>query len=103
MEKSDSNNSSILGILVRLYWFAFGHALLLFFIISMFEHKVTVLKSIFYFLFLGLLILSRYMDVKYLDGTNAEGNKPATLEDFKSFFKVVIFIYSIIPIILFLI
>lgn len=95
MEKSDSKNSSIPGILARLYWFAFGHALLLFFIISMFD-KLTVLKSVFYFLFLGFLIASKYIDIKYFDGTTPEGDKPATMADFKSFFKIVIIVYPII-------
>lgn len=67
----------------------------------MFENKVTVLKSVFYFLFLGFLIASKYLDIRYLDGTNAEGDKPATMTDFKSFFKVVTLAYSVIFILLF--
>ena len=104
MEKSDlksvSKNSSISGILIRLYWFAFGHVTLVFFIISMFENKVTVLKSVFYFLFVGLLITSKYVDIRYFDGTNAEGDKPATMTDFKRFFSAVMTAYSVIFLIL---
>ena len=100
MEKSDlksvSKNSSISGILIRLYWFAFGHVTLVFFIISMFENKVTLLKSVFYFLFVGFLIASKYVDIRYLDGTNAEGDKPATMMDFKHFFRVVMIAYTVI-------
>ena len=96
MGKPDQNNSSIPALLTRIYWFAFGHAALIFLILSISKNKLSVFNSLLYFLFLGILIAAKYIDVKYLDGTNAEGDKPATMADFKGFFKVVMIIYTIV-------
>jgi hypothetical protein len=95
-------NTSIRAILTRIYWFAFGHVFLIYLAISLFENKPGLLKSIIYFFLIGLLVSAKYADIKYFDGKTAEGDKPATMEDFKKFIKIVIPLYSIIFIILFL-
>lgn len=100
MGKSDQNSSSIHALLTRLYWFAFGHAALIFLVLSIFKNKISILNSVLYFLLLGLLIAAKYIDVKYFDGTTADGEKPATITDFKHFLKVVIIAYAVIFLVL---
>jgi hypothetical protein len=102
MDTEISKNSSIPGILTRIYWFAFGHAFLFFLAFSFIENKPTAFKSVLYFFLFALVVFAKYADIKYFDGLNAEGNKPATMGDFKKFIKIVIPVYSVIFLILFL-
>jgi len=80
--KSESSGGC-LSILVRLTWI-FGTSLLVFGAIFIIRRDVPGPADILYWLIALGLILTRYVDIRYLKGETAD-NKPATLKHWRRY------------------
>jgi hypothetical protein len=82
-DQSSYHKSSVLNLLVRLYWFLFGYFFTLYSIKEIFYLKAQFFSfgDFLYWLSFILLIGMRFIDVKFLHGDTADGN-PATIKDF---------------------
>jgi len=63
------------GVLLRLYWIGFGNIVLLFLLIFALEREPAFpsLMDLVYFLVLVSVIGVRYVDIRFYNGTTAEG------------------------------
>jgi hypothetical protein len=69
-----------LSLLVRFFWMVIGNFILFFMAagICASENKGLGLKDAIYWVVVILLVLARYVDIKYLDGLTAQG-APASM------------------------
>jgi hypothetical protein len=84
MEKDDSAVSSPAGCLVRLFWFFGGNILLVFLLISIFNRRSFTISDLGFWIVVACLIISRYVDIRYLKGQTAEG-APATMNHWRKY------------------
>jgi len=86
-DQENQYNTSVLSIIVRIYWFALGYFFTLYSVKRIFSFKAQFFSTgdILYWLSIIMIIGVRFIDVKFLHGDTAEGI-PATMKDF--------FIYS---------
>lgn len=89
-QTSDSQESGI-GILFRLFWMAIGNAILFLFLIGIFESEKRSLglKDCIYWVIVILLLITRYVDIKYLGGLTARGS-PALVSHWYRYAAVLI-------------
>ena len=83
----DQRQDTLLGLFARIFWSLIGNIILLFLASKI--YRAQSLISIFDLLFwctVLLIILIRYVDIKYLKGVTYEG-LPATLEDWRKYVK----------------
>lgn len=77
------SSGGCLSILVRLIWI-FGASLLVFGAIFIIQGNASGLADAIFWLFTLMLILVRYVDIRYLKGETAD-NKPATLKHWRRY------------------
>ncbi len=72
---TNDKQSGGLSLLVRLYWMVIGNFILFFMVagICASENKGLDLKDAVYWIAVILLVLTRYIDIKYLGGLSAQG------------------------------
>ncbi len=94
--ENKNRHDSFAGFFIRLYWMAFGHfiTVLLIIRIAIKNPKSIMLLNILYLLNTVCLVISRYIDIRYLNGLTAE-NEPATIKDWKEY-SVKLIIFSLI-------
>jgi hypothetical protein len=73
--------------LLRGFWMVIGNAALALLLIVMVQGDwgVFSLPSIAFWMFVGLVVGARYLDVTRYKGTTSDGDRPATLIDVKRF------------------
>ncbi len=84
MDNNDSTVSSPAGCLVRLFWFFGGNILLLFLLISIFHRRSFTISDLGFWIVVGCLVISRYVDIRYLNGQTAE-SEPATMNHWRRY------------------
>ena len=84
MKDHDSAVSSPAGCLIRLFWFFGGNLLLLFLLISIFYRRSFTISDLGFWIVVVCLIISRYVDIRYLNGQTAEG-EPATMNHWRRY------------------
>lgn len=82
------SSGGCLSILVRLIWI-FGVSLLVFGAIFIIQGKAPDLADAIFWLFTLVLILVRYVDIRYLKGETSD-NKPATLKHWRRYSVMVL-------------
>lgn len=75
------SRSGRLPALVRLTWI-FGGIALIYCALSIVQHKGTVIADLFLLLLTLMLIMVRFVDIRYLKGETLD-NKPATLKHWR--------------------
>lgn len=91
MQEHKEVPGSGVGCLVRFYWLFFGNALLFFILIFIVEKRARIpsfLDAAFW-VAVGLLIVVRYVDIRYLNGQTGEG-KPATMDHWRRYAAIVV-------------
>jgi hypothetical protein len=85
--KDDHQPMSGAAALLRMYWMIIGNGALVFLAALIASHKFhTILApSVAYWAIALSLILARYVDIRHMGGENAEGNRKATMEDWKRY------------------
>ena len=78
--QANSAQESGLGMLVRIFWMMFGNLILILLLVGIFysEKRSLSLKDYIYWVIVILLIITRYVDIKYLGGLTAKGS-PASI------------------------
>ena len=71
---------SSIACFLRLFWMLIGNVILLFCAYGIVQHRSSVLSiaDAFYWAIVGSLLAARYVDIRYLYGTTADG-APATI------------------------
>jgi hypothetical protein len=90
----NQGQDSLLGLFARMFWSLIGNAILFFLAAGIYRTQTAI--SIFDIEFLGvvlLLIIVRYLDIKYLKGVTVEG-LPATMEHWRKYVKHILLISS---------
>jgi len=88
----DQRQDSLIGLFARIFWSLIGNIILAGLASKI--YRAEALLTIFDLAFWGivlLIILVRYVDIKYLKGVTYEG-LPATLEDWRKYVKYYSFI-----------
>jgi len=77
---TNSKQGGGLSLLVRLFWMAVGNFILFFMVCGIVagENKGLGLKDAVYAIVVVLLVLARYIDIRYLGGYTAQG-APASM------------------------
>jgi hypothetical protein len=85
----DRKHDSQAGCLLRIFWMLVGNAVLLFCAYGIAQHRSSVLSiaDAFYWTLVASLLAARYVDIRYLHGTTAEGS-PATLSHWRRYATV---------------
>lgn len=101
IEKSNSKNPPILALFLRLYWMVLGYlpALLVAVNILKKDNKSGIMFLVF-FLTILLIIKVRFIDIKFYNGTTADGGV-ATMKTFYSFSAKLLFGSGIFAIVLY--
>ncbi len=82
-EQKSESQRGCLPVLVRLAWI-FGGILLVFCAVFIAQGKAPVLADLVLLVFTFVLILIRFVDIKFLHGETMD-NKPATLKHWRRF------------------
>lgn len=104
MENKKNNTSSTgIGMLIRVYWMVFGNFIniLIAINIAVKKHNSIMFLTLYYFVNTTGLIISRYIDIKYLNGQTTE-YEPATMDHWKSYSIKTIGIYLVLWVIVYL-
>jgi hypothetical protein len=90
-------NASASGFLLRLYWLFGGNGLAAILALSIALQKTynSILINSIYLLTVVLLIVSRYIDVKYCAGQTAEG-EPASIKNWIQYSILAVAIYAVV-------
>ena len=74
------------GCFLRVYSMMIGHVILLFCALAIFHNRSSFLgvPDAFYWATVGSLLAVRYVDIRYLKGTTADGS-PASLADWRRY------------------
>ena len=74
------------GCFLRLFWMMIGNIVLLLCVYSVIQHRSSVLSiaDAFYWAIVGSLLAARYVDIRYLHGTTADGD-PATIAHWRRY------------------
>jgi hypothetical protein len=85
-----------LSLPVRLYWFIYGYIFTLYSINEIFQEKGLFFSKgdFLYWLSILMLVVMRFIDVKFLHGDTADGN-PATIKDFFQY-SIMLFVISLV-------
>jgi len=76
---TNDKQSGGLSLLLRLFWMTVGNFILFFIAFGIYSGKKGLgLKDGIYWIIVLLLIFTRYIDIKYLDGLTAQGT-PASM------------------------
>jgi len=77
------------GCFLRLFWMMIGNVVLLFCVYGIIQHRSSVLSiaDAFYWAIVGSLLAARYVDIRYLYGTKADGD-PATMAHWRRYATV---------------
>jgi hypothetical protein len=78
------------GCFLRLFWMTFGNVLLLACAYGITMHQTSLLSiaDVLYWAMVGSLLAARYVDIRYLQGTTADGD-PATLAHWRRYAAIV--------------
>ena len=84
-EKEQQDRHAAKGCLLRAYWMLLGNALVALFAYRIVERggAITVM-DLFYWLGAASLVIVRYVDIRFLGGTTAEG-EPAILKHWRGY------------------
>jgi hypothetical protein len=87
---------SLSGCFVRLLWMLLGNAALALLAIFIFNssQEGILLKNIAFFIIVAVIILARYLDIKYMHGQTA-GGIPATSVHFKRYAFIAVPVYVV--------
>jgi hypothetical protein len=82
--KKESTNA--VGMLLRLFWMVIGNMVLVMVAVSIIENRQTFLSiaDILYVVLVPLLIVARYLDIKFFEGATASG-EPATIKHWRKY------------------
>lgn len=97
MEDHPQSYRPATGCLVRLFWAFFGNAALFILGVYIYEQQAQAL-SIFdglYFLILAAIILSRFLDIRFLNGETVYGH-PASLRHFRKYVAVILPVFIVL-------
>ncbi len=85
----EHNKAPATGCLLRLFWMLVGNAILLFCILGIAQHRSSMLSiaDVFYWAIVSSLLAARYIDIRHLGGTTADGD-PATLAHWRRYAMV---------------
>lgn len=74
------------GCLLRIFWMMIGNVILLSCAYGIVQHPSSVLSiaDVFYWAVVGSLLAARFVDIRHLDGTTAEG-APATMAHWRRY------------------
>ena len=77
------------GCFLRFFWMMIGNVILLFSAYGIIQHRSSVLgiADAFYWAIVGSLLAARYVDIRYLYGTTADGD-PATMAHWRRYATV---------------
>jgi hypothetical protein len=94
VEQEKKQIDSLSGCFVRLLWMMLGNAALAFIAIFILHSKPEGLlfKDIAFLNIVAVIILARYLDIKYLHGQTADGI-PATMAHFRKYAAIAVPIY----------
>lgn len=83
------------SLLCRLYWFAIGNVIVVLLAMKIVTHKIQIpfLFDFFYWLAAISLIVTRFIDIRYLNGQTVE-SEPATMTHWKKY-AVGVFLISL--------
>lgn len=75
VNQTNSKQESGLGILLRLFWMMAGNLLAFITLIGIFQSESSTLdaKDLIYWALIILLVITRYIDIKFLGGLTASG------------------------------
>jgi hypothetical protein len=75
INQTNNAQESGLGILLRIFWMMIGNVILFLFLVGIYESekRALSLKDGIYWVIVILLIIIRYLDIKYLGGSTARG------------------------------
>jgi hypothetical protein len=95
--KTIEKQSGILAVLARIFWMALGNFALMICAanIIMGEGGSTRIPDIIFWCVVPVMIIVRFLDIKFLDGQTATG-KPATLSQWRKYAVMLIIISAII-------
>lgn len=92
IDNSNQAQDSLLGLFTRIFWTLIGNVVLFFLAIEIYRTKSLISGfDIAFWILVLLLIIVRYIDIKYLKGINAEG-LPATMGDWRKYVKYLLII-----------
>jgi hypothetical protein len=74
-DQSTDKQGSGLGIIVRLFWFFFGNAILFISITLIFRHRGGLFHTadVVFWITVVALVLARYLDIRFYGGLTATG------------------------------
>jgi len=77
-------NPGCLSLITRLSWMAFGNLLLTIIAFMIVKQRAGIVLDIFFWVVVGGLILTRYIDITVFKGNTAD-NEPATLQHWRTY------------------
>ena len=72
------------GLLVRLYWLAFGNIVVFAMFLRSMQHREVGAADAVYWVFGAGMIVVRFLDVRYFHGSTLDG-KPASMADWRRY------------------
>lgn len=84
MSNPEPGIASFSGCITRLFWMVGGIIILVFLSRTIITHRSLSVSDLGYWFVISALVLSRYVDIRYLRGQTAEG-EPATLAHWKRY------------------
>ncbi|MBN1854784.1 MAG: hypothetical protein JW829_18775 [Pirellulales bacterium] len=94
-EEREQEGSS--GCLFRLFWMILGNLVLFFVAVQLLFHPRGWFSSldVVYWLTTVLILVARYADIRFFQGTTAEG-KPATLRDWQRHAFILVLVTGVV-------
>ena len=84
MAEPETDHTPVVGCLARLFWMAGGLIALIFLSYSIVQHHSFSIRDLGFWLLIIFLVMTRYLDIRYLHGQTAEG-EPATMEHWRRY------------------
>jgi hypothetical protein len=96
-DQSVEKYDSILGLFAKVFWTLLGNAVLLFTLISIFQHKGEILHTadIVFWVTVAALIIARYLDIKFFNGLTITG-LPASMTHWRKYAVVLLICSTVI-------
>lgn len=92
MDTPEDQDSNAVATLVRLVWLFLGPAGMFFSVVLILERKPSLPSWAdgLYCFSVAATLLARFVDIRFLAGTTAQGNLPATTADLRTFAGLVV-------------
>ena len=86
----EQKNNPPAGCLLRLFWMIIGNVILLSCAYGIVQHHSSFLSlaDVLYWVVVGFLLAARYVDIRHLHGTTADGD-PATMNHWRRYATIV--------------